>query len=196
MAKDSKMRLFAQRSDYLHYGAVDHLQSVPAELKSLPMVVLVNGSSASAAEIVAGALQDNKRATILGTHTYGKGSVQVIIPFGDGTGLKLTTAYYHTPSGRVIQGKGVLPDVVVEGQPVRGAEAAPVVRAVALERQGDKAAAQEVAALCAPHDQAASQAVANATSAADRPQNGASAVDCQLEQALELLRSRVSITRS
>jgi carboxyl-terminal processing protease len=196
MAKDAKMRLFAQRDDYLRYGAVDHLRSVPSELKTLPMVVLVNGGSASAAEIVAGALQDNKRAAVLGTHTYGKGSVQVVIPFGDGTGMKLTTAYYHTPSGRLIQGKGVMPDVVVEGQPLRDAQAEPAVRAVALERQAGEAAARQVAALCAPHTDAEPIAAQNAAPAGDRPPAGASAVDCQLERALELLRSRLSITRS
>ncbi len=196
MAKDAKMRLFAQREDYLRYGAVDHLRSVPAELKTLPMVVLVNGGSASAAEIVAGALQDNKRATVLGTHTYGKGSVQVVIPFGDGTGMKLTTAYYHTPSGRLIQGKGVMPDVVVEGQPLRDAQAGPTVRAVALERQGDEAAAREVAALCAPHTGAEPVATQDAAPAADRQPAGTSAVDCQVERALDLLRNRLSIRRS
>jgi carboxyl-terminal processing protease len=196
MAKDARMRLFAQRGDYLRHGASDHLKAVPAELKTLPMVVLVNGASASAAEIVAGALQDNQRATVLGTHTYGKGSVQVIIPFGDGTGMKLTTAYYHTPSGRLIQGKGVLPDVVVEGQPVRDAQARPTVRAVALERQGEEAAAHEVAALCATHADAKPITAQNAAPAADRPLAGASAIDCQLERALQLLRSQVSITRS
>ncbi|MFH1238990.1 MAG: S41 family peptidase [bacterium] len=89
---------------------VDEVTSHPA----FPLVVLVNEGSASASEIVSGAIQDQKRGVLLGTKTFGKGSVQTIIPLADGSGLRLTTAKYYTPSGRSIHEIGITPDIVVE----------------------------------------------------------------------------------
>ena len=83
------------------------------QLSRYPLVVLVNGGSASGAEIVAGAIQDHGRGILLGTHTFGKGSVQTIIPLKDWSGLRLTTARYYTPNGRSIQAKGIVPDFIV-----------------------------------------------------------------------------------
>ncbi|MDR1662544.1 MAG: S41 family peptidase [Azoarcus sp.] len=90
------------------------LRALPSWTRNVPLVVLVNGGSASASEIVAGALQDHKRAKIMGTRTFGKGSVQTILPLANAAALKLTTGRYYTPSGRSIQAKGIDPDIVVE----------------------------------------------------------------------------------
>src|SRR6266446_4647871 len=112
--EDAKRKFIAAPEDYLRGNRDDYLKNLPAAVKTVPMVVLVNGGSASASEIVAGALQDHKRATLLGTPTFGKGSVQTILPLGNNTAIKLTTARYYTPSGRSIQAKGIVPDIVIE----------------------------------------------------------------------------------
>lgn len=108
---ESKATFKASPESYLRRGGSDPLKRLPAALKTVPMVVLVNEGSASASEIVAGALQDHKRATIMGAQTFGKGSVQTVRQLSPETALKITTARYYTPGGRSIQAKGIVPDV-------------------------------------------------------------------------------------
>ena len=115
---DSKFTYKASPEFYQRRGGADPIrrltESTKGALKGVPLVVLVNEGSASASEIVAGALQDHKRATIMGNQTFGKGSVQTVRPLGPDTGLKITTARYYTPSGKSIQAKGIVPDVMVD----------------------------------------------------------------------------------
>jgi carboxyl-terminal processing protease len=111
---ESKFIYKAAPEFYQRRSGADPLKRLPAALKNVPLVVLVNEGSASASEIVAGALQDHKRATILGSQTFGKGSVQTVRPLGPDTGLKLTTARYYTPNGTSIQARGIIPDVLVD----------------------------------------------------------------------------------
>jgi len=111
---ESKSVYKASPEFYQRRSGTDPLKRLPASIKTVPLIVLVNEGSASASEIVAGALQDHKRATIMGNQTFGKGSVQTVRPLGPDTGIKLTTARYYTPSGKSIQARGIVPDVMLD----------------------------------------------------------------------------------
>jgi len=118
---DAKMRLTANKEFYLTGPRQrDYIKHLPKSVKTVPMIVLVNSGTASASEIVSGALQDHHRAIIMGTRTFGKGSVQTVLPLGNNTAIKLTTALYYTPSGRSIQAKGITPDIIVDEAKISG----------------------------------------------------------------------------
>jgi carboxyl-terminal processing protease len=119
---------------YMRRGGSDPLKRLPEALKKVPLVVLVNEGSASASEIVAGALQDHKRATIMGAQTFGKGSVQTVRQLSPDTALKITTARYYTPTGKSIQAKGIVPDVMLDETAEGNLFAALRVREADLEK--------------------------------------------------------------
>lgn len=192
--EESKATFKAAPEFYARRGSGDPLQRLPAALKKVPLVVLVNEGSASASEIVAGALQDHKRATIMGSQSFGKGSVQTVRPLGPDTGLKLTTALYYTPSGKSIQAKGIVPDVMVDETAEGDVYAALRMRESDLEKHignGDPSAeAQAVAAREKLREEARKRLEEDSKKPVTErrlPEFG-SAKDFQLQQALNQLK--------
>jgi carboxyl-terminal processing protease len=194
--EDAKMKMYAKPDFYLRGSREDYLKRVPKEAKTAPMVVLVNSGSASASEIVAGALQDHKRAVIMGTQTFGKGSVQTILPLGNGTAIKLTTARYFTPNGRSIQAKGISPDIVVEEATVTDGEAAARVREADLDRHlANPQGGTETKTAPAPAAAPAAPKTSEEKPADDSPPDIVSKNDYQLNQALNLLKGLQIMSR-
>jgi carboxyl-terminal processing protease len=187
--EDAKRKYVASPEDYLRGTREDYLRALPAQIKNVPMVVLVNGGSASASEIVAGALQDYKRATIIGTQTFGKGSVQTIMPLGNNTAIKLTTARYYTPNGRSIQAKGITPDIEVEepGAPSSRVREADLVKHLGNDR--DAAPADR------PKPEAADKA-RNSTEEDRKPIEMGGPDDFQLKQAMNHLKGLPVVAKS
>ncbi|TAJ29840.1 MAG: S41 family peptidase, partial [Nitrospirae bacterium] len=163
----------------------EYLSRMKEQPEEYPLIVLVNEGSASASEIVAGALQDWGRAVIIGTTTFGKGSVQTILPLADGSGLRLTTAKYYTPKGRSIQSTGITPDIVVKLQPVT------VAKVVDKEGEGKPAVPHPGAkAPTVPPAGAKPGDESSAKGNAGEP-GGEAALedDAQLQKAVELLKT-------
>jgi carboxyl-terminal processing protease len=187
--EDARRKYSAIPEDYLRGSREDFVARVPAAVKNVPMVVLVNGGSASASEIVAGALQDYKRAAVLGTQTFGKGSVQSILPLSNSTAIKLTTARYFTPNGRSIQARGIEPDFIVEETP-DGDPANFRVREADLNRHLSNSREQE-------RPSGTPRPTTDADRARERkPVEFGSADDYQLQQALNHLKGQPVVVAS
>jgi carboxyl-terminal processing protease len=194
---DAKHEFFASPEDYLRGSRDDYIKNLPAEALKVPMIVLVNGGSASASEIVAGALQDHKRALVLGTPTFGKGSVQTVLPLPGNTAIKLTTARYYTPSGRSIQAKGIVPDITVEetanGDSSQRLREADLERHLSNDKEKEAAAAPKETPPKPQSKAPAKPKSGNGKDEGDEPAEPpsrelASKSDYQLNQALNLLK--------
>ena len=187
--KSSNEKFYGRREFYAQRGGADPLARLPAAIKNVPIVVLVNGGSASASEIVAGALQDYKRAIVMGTQTFGKGSVQTIRPLTEDTAVELTTARYFTPNGRSIQAKGIVPDLMVDETADGDGLNALRVRESDLEKHlSDGSGALVDPAVKAKRDEMEGEQRALALAKSRKPLDFGSADDFQLAQALNHLK--------
>lgn len=202
---DAKMKLNASPEHYVRGGRnkQDFLRNLPDGAKTLPMVVLVNGGSASASEIVAGALQDHERAVVMGQQTFGKGSVQTILPLGNSTAIKLTTARYYTPKGRSIQAKGITPDILLDdGSNGRGAAlklreadlTKHLIETTPAEKPSSKAEAAAKSALKYNFTPAPRPKVEDEKTLRPAPGEIVSPNDYELNQAVAFLKSRSGVT--
>ncbi len=192
---DSKATFKAAPEYYQRRGGSDPLKRLPEAVKRVPLIVLVNEGSASASEIVAGALQDYKRATIMGAQTFGKGSVQTVRQLSPDTALKITTARYYTPSGTSIQAKGIVPDVMLDETAEGNLFAALRTREADLEKhlQSGQGAEVKDAAREKAREEARKKFEADTAArggAPKPPPEFGTAEDFQLTQALNRLKGR------
>ncbi len=193
---DSKQTFKASPEFYMRRGGADPLKKLPDAIKRVPLIVLVNEGSASASEIVAGALQDQKRATVMGAQTFGKGSVQTVRQLSPETALKITTARYYTPSGASIQAKGIVPDVMLDETAEGNLFAALRTREADLDKhlQSGQGAEQKDEAREKARDEARKKLeddmAKNANKPVKPPIEFGTAEDFQLTQALNQLKGK------